>query len=83
MATNTLEEMKVRIGTTLESGLYEHVLQRAKERGLRVNEIFKNALRAYLCNEDSGADYIAESFGSYQVPQSVFDTIVESDIYES
>ena len=75
--------MKVKVGTTLESKLYDRILQRAKEDGLRVNEIFEQALRAYLSDSESGVDYVAESYGSYQVSQEAFDEIVESDIYDA
>ena len=75
--------MKVKIGTTLEADLYEQILGRARERGIRINEIFEEALRAYLGEDGDGVDYVAESFGSYQVSSEVFDEIVESDIFES
>lgn len=75
--------MKVKVGTTLDSSLYDQVLQEARERGLRVNEVFEAALRAYLNSSNSGADYVAESFGSYSVPDQDFEEIIESDIYEA
>lgn len=76
-------EVKVKVGTTLESTLYDRVVQEARQRGLRVNELIETALRCYLEQSNSGADYIAESFGSYTVSQQDFDDIVESDIYEA
>lgn len=75
--------MKVKVGTTLESELYDRILQKAKEDGLRVNEIFEQALKAYLSDDVTGADYVAESFGSYRVSQEAFEEILESDIYEA
>lgn len=73
----------MKVGTTLESNLYDRILQKAKEDGLRVNEVFEQALRAYLSDDEPGSDYVAESYGSYQVSQEAFDEIVESDIYEA
>ena len=75
--------MKVKVGTTLESALYERVLNKAKEQGLRVNEVIEAALQAYLSSDGGGVDFVAESFGSYRVADDKFDEIAESDIYET
>lgn len=72
----------MKIGTTLESELYDRVLRKAKERGLRVNEVFEAALRAYLDDENSEADYITQSVGSYRVSDEAFLEVLEADIYE-
>ena len=74
--------MKVKIGTTLEPSLYERVVRYAKKNGLRVNEVFEEALRAYLVSDNS-ADFVAESFGAYQVSDEAFESIVENDLYET
>ena len=74
--------MKVKIGTTLEPSLYERVVRYAKKNGLRVNEVFEEALRAFLVG-DGGTDFVAESFGAYQVSDEAFESIVENDLYET
>lgn len=74
--------MKIKIGTTLEPNLYEQVVSYAKKHGLRVNEVFEEALKAYIVG-DTGTDFVAESFGTYRVNDETFEDIVESDIYEA
>ncbi len=71
----------MKVGTTLEFDFYDRVLQKATEDGLHVNEIFEQALRAYLSGDKSETDYVAKSFGSYRVSQEALEEIVGSDIY--
>lgn len=74
--------MKVKVGTTLKAELYERVLQHARIQGIRVNEVFEEALAAYLCNDPSEANHVAETFGSYRVGGTDLEEIVNDDIYE-
>lgn len=75
--------MKVKVGTTMDSELYEQVQGTAQSRGCSISQLIEDALRDYMFRQSYySADRVSESFGHYNVDPAVVEAILEDDPFE-
>lgn len=73
--------MKRKIGTTIDTALYERTKDVARRQRRSVNEVIEEALARYVAGSGSRPSLVEQTRGRFKVPEKAFRAILEEDFY--
>lgn len=73
--------MKRKVGTTLDTTLYQRAKEAARRQGRSVNEVIEEALTRYIASDSSRPSLVEQTRGTFKVSEKAFRSVLEEDFY--